>query len=91
MYKNYQRKDDAAVDEDLIVVDFGRGLTDAQKEKLVAVATVESELIAKAQKAFKYYGRADADESSEPDTLPTPCTVYEHKDFPGKWEVFRGN
>ncbi|KAH7390328.1 hypothetical protein BKA64DRAFT_710882 [Cadophora sp. MPI-SDFR-AT-0126] len=83
VYKKYQRMDDEAVDADLDIVDFNRGLTDVQKEKLVAVGTVESKLIAKAQKVFKFYGKDNTEDPSGPDPLPTPCTIYEHKDFPG--------
>lgn len=83
MYKKYQRMDDAAVDADLDIVDFNRGLTDAQREKLVSVGTVEAELIARAQKAYKFYGEDSMEEASDSGPLPTPCTVYEHKDFPG--------
>lgn len=75
--------DDAAVDQDLDIVDFSRGLTDAQKEKIVAVDSVSSELIASAHKAFKDYGKEAADDAEDAGTLPTPCTIYEHKDFPG--------
>jgi len=75
--------DDAAVDADLDIVDFNRGLTDAQREKLVSVGTVEAELIARAQKAYKFYGEDSMEEASDSGPLPTPCTVYEHKDFPG--------
>lgn len=76
--------DDAAVDTDLNIVDFGRGLTVAQKEKIVPVATVDPELIAKAQRAYRNYGKENAELDSGTDSRPTPCTVYEHKDFPGQ-------
>ncbi|KAJ5035128.1 uncharacterized protein L3040_008388 [Drepanopeziza brunnea f. sp. 'multigermtubi'] len=86
LYKRYQRMDDAAVDGDLDVVDFQRGLTEAQREKLVPVDTVPSELIAAARKAFRGACREEnagpvADEMADAD--PAPCTIYEHKDFPG--------
>ena len=82
-YKKYQRMDDAAVDADLEIVDFKRGLTETQKEKLVPVDTVPSVLIDSARKAFKYYGQAESDEVSRSGTMPDACTVYEHKDFDG--------
>lgn len=79
--------DDAAVDQDLDVVDFTRGLTDAQKEKLVPVETVPCELIEAARKAYKNYGKSESEGIVDSDPLPTPCTVYEHKDFPGEEEA----
>ena len=84
MYKKYQRLDDAAVDQDLDVVDFTRGLTDEQKEKLVKIDVVPSELIEAARKAYKTYGKTDLDTVPSVEALAAPCTVYEHKDFPGK-------
>ena len=75
--------DDTAVDEDLEVVDFRRGLTEAQKERIVQVDTVSSELINYARVAFN--GQAAKRESFCSETMPDPCTVYEHKDFDGKW------
>ncbi|PBP15576.1 Clavaminate synthase-like protein [Diplocarpon rosae] len=81
VYKKYQRMDDAAVDQDLDVVDFERGLTDAQREKLCPVDSVPSELIASARAAFTSSGQHTMDETLMSD--PTPCTIYEHRDFPG--------
>ena len=82
-YKNYQKLDDLAVDEDLQVLDFRRGLTSAQKEKLVAVGTIPSESIESARKAFNYDHKGDLSERADTEPSPAPCTVYEHKDFPG--------
>lgn len=76
--------EDKAVDQDLDVLDFARGLAEAQTKKLVAIDTVSSELIDSAWKAFKNDGErivvADEEESA---SLPEHCTIYEHKDFPG--------
>jgi alkylated DNA repair protein alkB family protein 1 len=82
-YKKYQRMDDTAVDADLDIVDFRRGLTETQKERIVPVDTVSSELIESARKVFKYYGQAETDEVSSSGTMPDACTVYEHKGFHG--------
>jgi alkylated DNA repair protein alkB homolog 1 len=76
--------EDEAVDQDLVVLDFARELTEAQTKKLVAIDTVSSELIDSAWKAFKSDGQrvAVADEENSP-SLTEHCTIYEHKDFPG--------
>jgi hypothetical protein len=71
------------VDQDLQVLDFSRGLTDAQKEKLVAVDTASSELIYSAWKAFNNDGAEGVANDRDMDKLPESCTIYEHKDFPG--------
>jgi alkylated DNA repair protein alkB homolog 1 len=84
MYKKYQRMDDAAVDEDLYVVDFNRGLTEAQKDRIVAVDTVPSDLIDSARKVFENYDRISNVHSPNSETMPSPCTVYEHNDFDGR-------
>jgi alkylated DNA repair protein alkB family protein 1 len=75
--------EDAAVDQDFDVLDFSRGLTDVQKEKLFVVDTVPSELIDSAWKIFKGDEKEDVASIEESVQLPDPCTVYEHKDFPG--------
>ncbi|PQE14641.1 hypothetical protein CJF31_00007710 [Rutstroemia sp. NJR-2017a BVV2] len=76
-YKKYQRMSDADVNTDLEIVDFNRGLSPEQKEKLHPVGVVPSELIAQAQREFK--NSTSEDDSS----LPEPCTIYEHSGFPG--------
>jgi alkylated DNA repair protein alkB family protein 1 len=75
--------EDAAIDADLEVLDFARGLTDVQKERLVAVDTVSSELIESAWRAFKSEGKQDVIDNGDLHKLPESCTIYEHKDFPG--------
>ena len=77
--------DDAAIDNDLDVVDFTRGLSESQKEGIVPVEEISSELITSAMKAFKALNQADGEEvwGGDDDPVPSPCTVYEHKDFPG--------
>ncbi|RDL41671.1 Clavaminate synthase-like protein [Venustampulla echinocandica] len=74
---------DAAVDEDLEIVDFHRGLTSVQMEKLVQVDTIPSELIAKAQKNFQTCEGEISDNGLVTEHKPETCTVYEHRDFPG--------
>ncbi|OWP00695.1 hypothetical protein B2J93_1080 [Marssonina coronariae] len=81
VYKKYQRMDDAAVDQDLDIVDFERGLTEAQKEKLSRVGIVPSEVISSARAAFKPSGQESEDRTLECDSAPG--TIYEHRDFPG--------
>jgi alkylated DNA repair protein alkB family protein 1 len=75
--------DDATVDSDLDIVDFRRGFTPSQKEKIVPVATVPSELINSAREAFIYYGQNANGEVEHSEMMPDACTVYEHKDFDG--------
>jgi alkylated DNA repair protein alkB family protein 1 len=86
MYKKYQKMDDAAIDNDLAVVDFTRGLGGNQKERIVSVEEISSELIVSAMEAFKAQNQADGEEVKDGNEnhTPSPCTVYEHKDFPGK-------
>jgi alkylated DNA repair protein alkB family protein 1 len=87
MYKKYQKMSDAAVDQDLEVVDFKRGLTDVQKDRIDPVDMVKSELIASAQEAFRISsGKGEEDEVGL-ETEPEPCTVYEHQDFPGQFNI----
>ena len=74
--------DDAAVGEDHEVVDFSRGLTEAQKKRIVPVDTVPSELIESASKAFNEQTANEEIRNSE--RRPDPCTVYSHKDFDGQ-------
>lgn len=76
-YKKYQRMSDAAVNDDLEIVDFNRGLTPEQQEKMSPVGIVPSELIAKAQKDF-----VNAGVEYDPG-YPEACTIYEHSGFPG--------
>lgn len=76
--------ENSAVDEDLEIVDFRRGLSDIQKQKIVPVATVPSEMIAAAGKVFKSYGQSQEGESLGLNNVPDACTVYEHKDFNGQ-------
>lgn len=75
--------EDRAVDQDLDILDFSRGLTDAQKAKLVPIHTVPSELIESAWKDFEDAGKHGASTGQGSSNLPSSCTVYEHKDFPG--------
>jgi hypothetical protein len=88
MYKKYQKMDDAAIDNDLRVVDFTRGLSGSQKERIVPVEEISSELVVEAARAFKAQNVVEGEEGVEgkgedDDHAPSPCTVYEHKDFPG--------
>ena len=79
-YKKYQRMSDLEVNNDLEIVDFNRGLSPGQQEKMSPVGIVPSELIAEAQKEFMNAG-AEYDPGH-----PEPCTIYEHSEFPGKLE-----
>lgn len=84
-YKKYQKMNGSDIDNDLEVVDFRRGLSEAQKAKIVPVTVVPSETIAAAGMAFKHWGK---DVDGEPQGLldtPSPCTVYEHTEFNGEW------
>jgi alkylated DNA repair protein alkB family protein 1 len=84
VYKKYQKMSDASVDQDLDVVDFRRGLTDAQRERIVPADVVPSELIEEARVAFKLSGYDPAEGGDDAGALPEACTIYEHKDFPGE-------
>ena len=75
--------DDAAVDQDLEVLDFTRSLTTAQTDKLVIANTVPSDLIEAARDAFKCSISEDLVDDGSEISRPKACTVYEHKDFPG--------
>lgn len=75
--------EDEAIDADMEVLDFARDLTDVQKERLVAVDTVSSELIYSAWRAFKSEEKQDVFDAVNSQKLPQSCTIYEHKDFPG--------
>lgn len=75
---------DADVDQDLKVVDFSRGLTDAQKKRIIPMSSVGSGLIASAQEEFRFSSGTEKGNAAEAATEPEPCTVYEHQDFPGE-------
>lgn len=87
-YKKYQKMEDADVDSDPEIIDFQRGLSDEQKRKIHPVGVIPSELIASTQRAFKSHGQAE--NGTEPvsgssELLGEACTIYEHKEFPGKY------
>lgn len=81
LYKKYQRAENAAIDADVNVVDFRRGLTPEQKASIVGVGTVSSEVIAEAEKAFRNTPTQLSQDNQY--STPPPCTIYEHNDFPG--------
>lgn len=78
--------DDASVDGDLNVVDFRRGLTSEQREKLFAVDSVSSDIICSAQKNFRECKKGLAWGAIEVESPPDACTIYEHKDFGGMYQ-----
>jgi alkylated DNA repair protein alkB family protein 1 len=76
---------DVDIDQDLEIVDFRRGLSGEQKDRIVPVGTVSSECIRKAVDAFKD-GYEDGESGEEESSaLPNACTIYEHKDFDGQF------
>lgn len=75
---------DAEVDADLEIIDFQRGLSPAQKEKVRPVRTVSKEVISAAQRAFKFHGREDTGTREDEFSQIQDCTVYEHVDFDGE-------
>ena len=87
IYKKYQKLDDAAVDGDLEVVDFRRGLTPDQKKRIVEVGTVSSEVISTAQSSFRARSQEYGGDTSDSASIPKPCTIYEHKDFDGLFSL----
>ena len=82
-YKKYQRMDDASVDSDFEIVDFSRGLTSVQKERIFPVDAVSSELIDSARKAFDNFQKSANEEVDDTEEKADACTIYEHKDFDG--------
>ncbi|KAH8816915.1 hypothetical protein F5884DRAFT_777894 [Xylogone sp. PMI_703] len=82
-FKRYQRMSDEEIDADPEIIDFSRGLSPSQKEKLRPVRTVSKEAIAVAQKAFKFHGREAKEMSEDEINQIRDCTVYEHVDFHG--------
>ncbi|KAL1311826.1 hypothetical protein AAFC00_001902 [Neodothiora populina] len=87
-YWKYNKIKPADLDNDPDVVDFGRGLSPAQAEKIHVVKTVSSETIAEAGRAFKYFGQDGSGDEGEgerwlDDERPKACNVYEFDDFPG--------
>lgn len=80
--------EDAELDLDLEIIDFKRGLSEVQREKLVPVGTVSSSTIAAAQEKFRNYGSQQVDgvnKQSRTGAVVEECTVYEHKDFDGQF------
>jgi alkylated DNA repair protein alkB family protein 1 len=74
----------AAINTDPEIIDFKRGLTEEQKERIVPVETVPSELMASAAETFRRQRTSSSGEIWEPKSAPPASTVYEHKDFPGQ-------
>lgn len=85
--------DDVSVGADLDIIDFRRGLTAAQREKLRVVDVVSNELIGEAMRAF---ARSDGEGRSGREAIKyedgmdgtEDCMVYEHRDFDGSFPVF---
>lgn len=75
---------DAEVTTDLAVVDFKRGLTEAQKEVIVPVDTISAEIITEAQRVFRESGE-NLCISFDTGVEVEACTVYEHTSFPGTY------
>ncbi|KAE9984294.1 hypothetical protein EG328_008970 [Venturia inaequalis] len=79
LYRHYQKLDNALIDADVNIVDFRRGLTPEQQERIVPVDTVSAETLVAAERAFRTAHGADG---AVKDAV-LPCTIYEHKDFQG--------
>jgi hypothetical protein len=77
------------VDSNLQVIDFDRGLSEDQLQKLHAVATIPASTINDACAAFDddaIPASARKEVNRTDDSLPVSiCTVYEHADFPGEF------
>lgn len=84
LYNKYLKIDGSAIDNDLEVVDFTRGLSDTQKAKITPVGTVSSETITAATMAFRRCGQVVEGESDGVVDAPKSCTIYEHKEFNGR-------
>ena len=80
VYKHYQKMSDADVDKNLEVVDFKRGRTKDQLEKLHSTEEVSAEAIEVASREFLGIEK----DRDYPYTQVKPCTIYTHVDFPGK-------
>lgn len=81
--------EDVELDQDLEIVDFRRGLTDDQKEKLVPVGVVSSSNIAAAQQVFMESDLDGQGAKGMPASMPEACTVYEHKEFDGSYSILQ--
>ena len=68
------------------IVDFRRGLTESQRQRIVHVDTVPSELLYSARMAFNHYSQNVNSEVTASEVMPDACTVYEHKDFDGQMQ-----
>jgi hypothetical protein len=91
-YKNYQKLEDSALDKDLEIVDFKRGLSDIQKKKIVPVEIIPASLIAQAQELFTgstYQDPIQERRGADSTPIPEQCTVYEHKDFVGQYRTLK--
>lgn len=80
--------DDAAVNDDLTIVDLRRGLSSEQRERIIPVDRVEGNVIAEAQRAFrrshqKEGGGRVVNKKDETNEVLDDCVIYEHLDFPG--------
>lgn len=80
LYRHYQKLDNASIDADINIVDFRRGLSPEQQERILPVDTVSSQVIVAAERAFRV---ANGEHRAVKDTAPASCTIYEHKDFQG--------
>jgi hypothetical protein len=81
--------DDAAVNNDLSIVDFRRGLSEEQEKIIVPVDRIEGYLIVEAQMAFRVSHQkqrgeiaSKIDEVGSEDKIQDRV-IYEHLDFPG--------
>jgi alkylated DNA repair protein alkB family protein 1 len=82
-YNKYQQMNGSDIDKDVEIIDFKRGLSDSQKARFIVVDTIPSETVAAAGMTFKSHGQDMGREPQQLVEVPSPCTIYEHKEFNG--------
>jgi hypothetical protein len=83
LFREYQYIPRSNINSDPRIIDFERGLTDAQKRKISVVGEVDR---GRAEAVTKTFDQTQRDLGLEvPDTpdSSSDCLVYEHDDFPG--------
>ena len=78
-YWHYNKLKTQDLDNDLLIIDFARGLTGEQTTALRLVNTIGSSNISAACGAFQH----EALDSNGPLPTSADAPVYEHRDFPG--------
>jgi alkylated DNA repair protein alkB homolog 1 len=83
-YKDFQRMKPALRQGDTQILDFGRGLTEAQSQKIRVLYHLESDHLAHVFSEFE----ASRDGPNLSSRHSSPVPVYEHADVPGRPNAF---